>query len=185
MSVTRQAFPMTDSNETTGTSRAEVIVKVLVGAGVLAILGTCAALVSPPGREFIGSTRRFLASVERATVAPGTAEIRAIGCDQALALPLREAAGFISSFSEEFATDETLSNAAGDTMWVQCRVELPAFEIPGCESVARAYGSAVAVDAPFIVVSGKPGTTICSGYYDADGVRLGALSQHDLSMAPD
>jgi len=166
-------------------SRTDIAIKLFFGIGALIFLGTCAAILSPPGREFLRSLRELSVSIEEGTTAEGMAELRAIGCDHAISVPVEEMARFTSSLSETFDMDESKTGVPPGTRWIQCRVELPAFDIPTCEKIARTYGEATSIDDPFIVVSGKPGTTICSGYYVSDGSRLGAMSGTTLGLEPD
>ena len=176
---------MPESSDTDKGSKADLAFKIFFGVGVLVFLGTCAAIVSPPGREFLRSVRDFSESIEKGTTAVGMAELRAIGCDTAMSVPVEEMAEFTSSLSDKFDTEKSMEGVPPRTRWVQCRVELPAFDIPTCETIARTYGAATSTNEPFIVISGKPGITECSGYYMSDGSRLGAMSKTTLGLEPD
>ncbi len=176
---------MPESYDTDKGPRAGLAFKIFFGVGISVFLGTCAAIVSPPGRELLRSVRDFYESIEKGATAMGMVELRAIGCDTAISVPVEEMAELTSSLSDKFDTESSMEGVPPGTRWIQCRVDLPALDVPTCEKIARTYGAATSINDPFIVVSGKPGTTVCSGYYMSDGSRLGAIGETTLGLKPE
>jgi hypothetical protein len=156
--------------------------KILVWIGLgfllvmIVLMGTCTyCVMSNPEARKIGaligeSVRMGLA----ATKAPGTDELRAAGCDEAMVMDMRD---FMKAVSE---LDKNAEKSPSELDWqtmVICQVRLGSTKL-SCENIARVYGKAVpGAPAKFAVgiqVS-LPQQDICRGLYGPDGTKLGEL----------
>ncbi len=115
--------------------------------------------VNEPGRL------EALSAMAQAADRPGSAEMRALGCDHGMIIKATEIAAMTSAETESELPTEVL---------ITCRLEPKTKEVPRCEDVARGYASG-AQDAPeaFHVqvhrqTLSKP-EVLCEGIYSPDG----------------
>ena len=121
---------------------------VLVCSGVLALLGY-SIWKNPEVQRAVGITRAAFELSQEAMAAPGTAELRAAGCRQALV--------FTPELQKRFlATVEPDADAAFDDDFlplVVCRMPNDGTEIPSCEQLVSAYVDALEEPPPEIAVT--------------------------------
>jgi len=102
--------------------------------------------------------------------APGTAELRALGCEQAMVVPMKEFAPILADL------DASGANAVPDELLVTCQASTFG-KPPSCDEVASTYVRAIGrANGDFFVTvtrqgSGKPE---CQQTYDATGDSVGA-----------
>ena len=133
-------------------------------------------LQSEQGRKLVAGAREAVALVEEAAQAPGAAELRDLGCDQALITTVGRMSGVLGTFLEK--ADLDLGDEVSDeTMLVICNMQ-GSRGGPGCASIASAYVAATDPAAPFVVLSGDrsgPERSACQGLYDRYGDKLKEL----------
>lgn len=151
----------------------------LIVGGVIVIVGlVCSGIVSWAGwsiwqnpnvqRAYSVGSAAFDMSREAMT-GPGTAELRAAGCTQAMA--------FTPELIGRFASVVAPDGGAGDlpeVPLVTCIVRHASTTVPSCEEVARVYTAAPGV--PFAEVAIQVGIEReqqprCSGMFGRDGAR--------------
>lgn len=120
---------------------------------------------------------------QEAVNAPGAAELREAGCDQAMVMRPEHFERIARAAEPDGGLPE---GEAGFPSMVLCQYQYGTDETLSCEQVARAYGDAIASPpAEFGVqvqrqASGRP---ICSGVYAPDGERLGSLDEGERRAA--
>ncbi len=153
---------------------------------VLVVLGLGMVLVCAGGVYWVSQNEAVmegLQSIADSQNAPGTEELRAAGCDQAMVLDptvfLRMAAGFSDEFDElqqanvadEMPSTIVICNATGSGA-------------PSCPDVARVYVESVgSAEGPFMVQVASGGSDPCQEVYAADGEGLGDLESWARSRA--
>ena len=134
------------------------------------------------GQKLLAIAKEGSALLSEAALAPGTGELRSIGCDSALALPAGRILDLLRQIGPEARTaaiEEGFVSAGGlDPAMpvVFCAQQRPG--TPDCVSAAKIYASAVAPPpARFVVLMApRPGNLAgCSGVYGPDGSRLADL----------
>jgi hypothetical protein len=120
-----------------------------------------------------------------AAAAPGTGELRAMGCDRAMVFDTSR----LAELARELEDDELQRGADPEVRLVVCqRVSVDA--VPECDAVAQRYVQAVPTQpGPFTVMvqSVQEQQTRCMSRYAADGqlmLRLDTNSSPNLPMAP-
>jgi hypothetical protein len=119
-----------------------LIALAIVGGLLILIVGIAAYGVyrvsqSPEGRKVFGAIREVQRTAVDAATAPGTAELRRLGCQQAMVMDL-------NNMVKLFAGDAGLpaGTEEGPMLLVNCQLGLLAKSIP-CGEVARTYVAAV------------------------------------------
>lgn len=145
---------------------------------LLALMGllflTCGAGVyfftqTDQGKKIMEAVGDTQAAVEAAMKAPGTDELRALGCDTAMVMQLSDFAKMLEAITPE----DTLPQEPADTLMVICQLGLLGGDPPTCQAVAETYAAAAAPTIPFLVnVSKQGGTSICDAPFTADGTPL-------------
>ncbi len=147
--------------------------RVLMGLGLTAALvlvaclglGAAAFLVAhdPVVKGAVASRSHRTGAVLEAMSAPGTKELKAIGCAQALV--------FDGHDMDDLVGDLVDGGRPGDLERVKvvCRGEL-SLALPPCDLVAKTWAQAANPTVPFLVSSVNP-TGRCVGRYDASGQR--------------
>jgi hypothetical protein len=137
------------------------------------------AATSPEGRKVLGIVRDTARVVGESAAAPGTKELRDLGCDSALVMD-------VNSWMKVFGADGGVPRPTGQVeLFVICGAGV--FKTPPtCERVAQTYIKAVgSAKAPFQVMVQKQGRNrpLCAVCYDPGGTRQacprGALSAGD------
>ena len=96
-------------------------------------------LDSPQGRKIVSAVADTTKLTQEAMTAPGTAELRKLGCDQALVMDTRRMLTIIQSFAPDAGSEADLSEG---TM-VMCQTGMLGKAPPTCEDVAKTYLAAV------------------------------------------
>ena len=154
----------------------------IAGFAVVAFVAECAFILSPTGRRITGAIFEFGGSAIDAMNAPGTDELRAIGCDPVMVWTVGELMDSVGGVVEDARVDWSETSATPDTVLVQCRVRVPLVGNPTCEDVARTFGSSGAAPARFVVMHQRPGRERCGGYYAPDGTRLGGVDSRSFDL---
>lgn len=154
----------------------------LVVLGVLAALAVVAALAiaffawrflrTPDGKRLLAGVEAAQAAAAEGLVAPGTEELRALGCQQAIVTNTERIAVAISG------TEGRSSRSPTDlTLVVVCSASLLG-GAPSCDDVARTYVAALGGRAagPFAVVVNGLGGARCQDVYDATGAKRASTS---------
>jgi hypothetical protein len=111
----------------------------------------------------IGDAARIAAEAQSA---PGAAEVRALGCDQAMVIDMER----MSQLLERF--DASAPKGTFSTM-VLCQIGASGHEPPSCDRVAETYHAAAGVQArTFAANVSHGGTQVCSTLYDAQGNKV-------------
>lgn len=156
---------------------------IALGVGVVAVIGFGIYLYKEFG-TLMGGIGEVAAVMLEAQNAPGTAELRGIGCDQAYAVDTVKLQNAIQKVEDEVAKKEGRAPKKVDIMkqggrLVGCTVT--GTKTPTCEEVASTYVRAASPSEPFIVnVSRQHGGASCAERYSADGKSLGRADQIDI-----
>jgi hypothetical protein len=145
---------------------------------VVATAGFVLFLRSDTGKKVAGVMGEAMKMSKRAQNAPGTKELRGIGCAQAMVITPED---FDAISAQLDAGPPPLRDTrSGIDEMVICSVNLWS-DPPPCDLVAATYLRAVASrSGPFTVTSQKAGKQAsCTFLYDANGARL-----RDLTHAP-
>jgi hypothetical protein len=144
----------------------------IVGAVLLALIIVVVVVLqraanSPEGRKVLGLVRDTARVVGESTTAPGTKELRELGCDSAMVMDM-------NSWMRVFGADGGVPRPAGQLdLFVICGAGV--FKTPpSCERVAQTYVGAVGTArGPFQVMVQKQGRNrpLCAVCYDAGGTR--------------
>jgi hypothetical protein len=145
------------------------------GLGLLAFIGIGVAVYvfahSKEGKAVLGTIGDMTEIMSEAQNAPGTKEVRALGCDQAMAVDFEKMERVIS---ERF--DAGGSKTSAFSMMVICQVGVFDKSPPTCDAVARAYLSAAPEPARGFTVTVQRGNNskqaVCSTLYDPKGARV-------------
>ncbi len=144
-----------------------------ITGGVLLLLAILVGVVvhraatSPEGRKVLGMVRDTARVVGESASAPGTKELRDLGCESAMVMDL-------NSWLKVFAADAGPPKSTGQLeLFVICAAGM--FKTPpSCEQVAQTYVRAVgSARGPFQVMVQKQGRNkpVCAVCYDQSGAR--------------
>lgn len=156
---------------------------IALGVGVLAVIGFGIYLYKEFG-TLVGGIGEVAAVMLEAQSAPGTSELRGIGCDQAYAVDTVKLQKAIQKVEDEVAKKEGRAPKKVDIMkdggkLVGCTVT--GTKMPSCDEVASTYVSATSPGEPFMVnVSRKNSGASCAERYSADGKSLGKALPVDI-----
>jgi len=154
------------------------LVALLVAAGVAGVALIAAAVAvyviakSPEGQKAIGALSEGVQATKESLTAPGTKELKALGCDTAMVVDVQRVTELIRKYADAGANDPD-----DGRLLVLCKMTGPS-NAPTCADVAAAYLRAVGTPAGRLAVqvqrrNGKE--TVCSRLYDVDGEDLGAF----------
>lgn len=144
-----------------------VVVKVLI---VLAILVGLAFLTCVGAGVWMASSeegQKLINAAANAQTAPGTEDLRALGCTTAMVMRYGDLSGMLGSVLD----DEELSSIPADTRFVICQ---PTTATLTCSEVAATYVAATAPDGPFSAQVQGTGQQ-CQAFFDAAGNEVEAL----------
>lgn len=149
---------------------------VMLGLGAFVLVAGAIAvwlfLRSETGQRLTETVSSGIALTREATTAPGTAELRAAGCSQAMVIPT---ARMLELFGQELPEADPDADTFNEATVVLCQRATDDAGAPDCADVARIYGDAVP-DAPprfGVVVQGAGrGDAVCEGAYGPDGTLL-------------
>lgn len=144
-----------------------------LGAFILVVgaIGIWLFLRSETGRQFTETVSSGIALTTEATRAPGTQELRAAGCSQAMVIPAARMFELLGAAAPEVRAE---SGAFGEQTVVMCQLSTADDSAPDCADVARIYAAAVP-DGPErfgVIVQAQRGGALCDGAYGRDGSRL-------------
>jgi len=142
---------------------------VLLG-GIAAGIGIYAFATSDIGKTTFKVLGEGTKIVQEGMKAPGTPEIRALGCEQAMVLDMKDFAALMSDI-----LDAGPDAAMPEGLMVTCQVR-SASRAPSCDDVAATYVGAVGVArSQFVVSVQQQGNSnpLCQSTYDATGAFVG------------
>jgi hypothetical protein len=124
----------------------------------------------------IGDAARLVAEAHRA---PGTKEVRALGCDQAMAFDMDSASTLMKHL------DASAPPASMGIKMVVCQAGFFG-RAPSCEAVAHAYLGAARAPARELLVTVSQGGrgAVCSSAYDPSGTKLRDLDADSTPRVP-
>ena len=144
-------------------------------------------LRSETAQEVIGFIGDASQVTQKALNAPGAAELRKAGCDEAMVMDL---ADFVRLANRHFRRDGGLPSAKAEGRMVTCGLAAGSSKTLPCDEVARTYVVALggAAGARFTVlvqrlVGGRP--RLCEGEYDETGKLLPKSVEPAETPAPD
>ncbi len=143
-----------------------ILLLLLIVGGVLLYK----VLDSPEGRKIVSAVADTTKLTQEAMNAPGTAELRTLGCNQAMVIDTER----MMAIMESFTPDAGKTKLSEKTM-VTCQMGLMAKTAPSCEEVANGYLAAVPTPAgDFIVQVTMQGASKakCLKRYSPAGVAL-------------
>ncbi len=159
-----------------------LIALAIVGGLVLLVVGVVAFGVyrfagSKEGKAVFGVLGDMTKAMGEAQSAPGAAEVRALGCDQAMVMDMEK----MGSLFEYL--DAGTPNGAFSTV-VICQVGVLA-KPPRCDDVAKTYVAAVKAPARgFAVNVNHSGSGACSTLYDVHGTKVRDLGAGSTPRVP-
>lgn len=160
------------------------ILLVILGGGALLFLiavgiGVYVVMSSPEGRGIVGLMGEAVKISAKAQKAPGTKELRAMGCQQAMVM---DADDFVKMASHIDAGRPQGTPPFGEM--VTCNAKMWG-TAPTCEDVAVRYVGAVgARKRPFMVLVQQAGKKGCSALFDEHAQRLRDLDAPQPPMPP-
>lgn len=131
---------------------------------------------SPEGQKAISIVGEGTKIATESLTAPGTKELRALGCTQATVVDTERLEALGQRLEPDAA--HAPSPAKNYRYWVTCQVDKRSSGFT-CDQVAATYRSAVgAPPGPFLVTVGEAhqSNPTCSTLYGADGARLGDMT---------
>jgi hypothetical protein len=144
---------------------------------LLVLLATGIAIyavwTSPTGRGVVGVIGQILSLQSKALKAPGTKELRALGCQQAMVMSFEDMRKIFAVLDAGAAAKEEDPPPPFDEL-VICSVRIMG-SAPTCETVSQTYVSAVGPRArPYLVTVSRQGKqkAECSQVRDKDGAFL-------------
>jgi hypothetical protein len=149
-----------------------------VGGGMALILAIAAFGIwrfsqSPQGKAVFGAIGDMSEMITEAQKAPGTKEVRGLGCQQAMAMDMDKMTRILNRFDAGGGPPATFSKM------VVCQVGLLGTP-PTCDEVARTYLDAAGPPDRGFAVSVQKGTgkaqTVCSTLYEPDGTKVRDLA---------
>lgn len=146
---------------------------ILVGSAAIAF-GIYKVATSKEGKAVLG----VMGEAVEAQNAPGTEEVRALGCDQAMAMDIDKLGKMFQALDAGAPPRDVFS-----TM-VICQVGVfDKAKAPSCDDVARVYRPAGHPKRPFMVMVQTQGDrkASCTAVYDVDGHKI---SDVDAGAAP-
>jgi hypothetical protein len=169
----------------------------MLGLGAVLLLvggvGIYLFLRTEQGQRVLTIAREGGALLAEAAMAPGTGELRSIGCETALVVPAGKIVDLFRQLDPEGKAGEVgegflaVGGLAGDTPVVFCSQRRGQAGTPDCTSAAKVYASTqVPPPARFVVLMAPRQGDLagCSGIFAPDGTRLGDLPKSPPPEAP-
>ncbi|CAG0961026.1 hypothetical protein MYXO_00760 [Myxococcaceae bacterium] len=166
-------------------SRSPIVTLVyfVLGLGAVLLLlggvGMFLFLRTEQGQKILTLAREGRALLAEASSAPGTTELRDVGCEAALVLPAGKIADLLRQLEPAARSDEigagflSAGSLPAETPVVFCSQRQPG--VPDCSAAARIYSAALAQPPERFVVLMAPrqgALAGCSGVFGADGTRV-------------
>lgn len=150
-----------------------IILAIVMGLFTLVVVGSAIVLglfaTSDAGKGTFKAISDGTKVAAKGLKAPGTPELRALGCEQAMVVPMKDFAPVLADL------DAAGADAVPNELLVTCQVG--AFgTIPTCDKVASTYVNAVGrADGDFYVTVTRQGSghPECEQTYDANGAAIG------------
>ena len=152
-----------------------VLLVVVVGAGIWRFAGT------KEGKAMFSAIGEATKAAAEAQSAPGAAEVRALGCDQAMVVDVARMSKLFEQLDASAPRKEEYS------VMVMCQVGLLGHGAPTCDEVAGAYRTAVGtLPGPFVAHVKHQGRSgeVCSTLYDAGGKKVRDLAAGTTPRIP-
>lgn len=151
---------------------------VIVGIGV----ATYRWANRPDNREKLGAVSDLIKMGVESATAPGTAELRALGCSNAVVMD-GERLNVLTERLQRLAGDRDGGSAAVEVQMATLFCGVPKGKSLGCDQVARAYAQAVpTAPEPYLIVVQEDrgrGAPLCQGLYDRSGQLVEAVEAED------
>jgi hypothetical protein len=155
-----------------------IALAIVGGLGLLAVVGIGVAVYafahSKEGKAVLGTIGDMTQIMSEAQNAPGTKEVRALGCDQAMAVDFEKMERMLADRFDAGSSKSAFS------MMVICQVGMFDKSPPTCDAVARAYLGAAPEPARGFTVTVQRGNNsrqaVCSTLYDPTGARVKDLA---------
>lgn len=140
---------------------------------VTGVIGVWLFVRSETGQRIINSVGKSVTLFQEASNAPGTKELRALGCSRALVIPFDKLADIMRNISADAARDIDRERLPGDGTMIVCQVTTSDKPALACPDIARAYARAVPT-APdrFGVTLQQRNETVCEGKFTRDGTFI-------------
>ena len=156
--------------------------------GVTFGVGTCVFVRSETGQKVIRTAREGIAAVRDAATAPGTRELRDLGCEMAMVMAFERMFDVLKEIAPDAARDARNSDQMpGSGTIVMCLIRPGATNALDCPDVARTYGMAVPGGATrFGVIVQESGSreARCQGTYARDGSFIEPLDTRRRGPSP-
>lgn len=129
-------------------------------------------------QEAVANVGETMAAVGEASNSPAAKRVQALGCDQALVLPMARLSTFITPLIGEDDMEKFRQTGLADATMVMCKQQASGIpDGPECADVARAYGLGFEgeLQSPILVVvqGSSSQQRRCTGLYAPDGTFLG------------
>lgn len=169
-----------------GMSGCLLAVLIFSACAVLGI-GAIGFIIWREAGAMLGSMKDLAALMLEAQSAEGAAEVRDLGCTQALVIDTEKLEGILVDLEAEIAKKENRKPKPPDlakdgSHLVQCQVQSGTG--PTCDEVAKTFAKAARPKNKFLVNvqsggSGSSGTS-CSMSYEKDGTRIGVATAPNI-----
>jgi len=154
---------------------------------VLLVLGVAMIAVCAGGAYWLSQNEAVMDGIESLTAsinAPGTEELRAAGCTEAMVLDPKVFFRIVGSLSEELDLDEGELDEVLPESLVNCTSAGDA--ALDCDAVAAIYVAAVSdLAGPFMAQVTSGSTEPCQRVYAADGTPLGSFAEWTEAQRPE
>ena len=149
------------------------LIVVGVFLGLVCLISGIAVFVaarSDTGKKIFSAMDQGVKLAQQGINAPGTAELRAAGCPEALVMDMKEAMAIAGTFIDGGLGDDSEL----DYLSVTCSAAAgSAVELPSCEALAAVYAKAVPSERSFVVEAKRGGNkALCSQQYSGDGTFI-------------
>jgi hypothetical protein len=153
----------------------------LLVVGILAVVSAIAVAIgvylfatSSVGKTAIKIVNEAPKLAEKGMNAPGMAEVRALGCEQALVLDMNDVGDLMSDIIDAGSGKKT---GMPDGLLITCQVR-PGARAPSCDDIASTYVATVkTASKDFMVTVQEQGNsrTLCDSSYDTSGASISSL----------
>jgi hypothetical protein len=138
--------------------------------GIVVLIVVVRFLNSPDGQKLVGAVKEGASAVQEAQNAPGTTELKGMGCVQPMVMDTQKLS---QSIGDIFDAGPMPESSKQIDLIVTCPV--PMLKSLECNDVAKTYVKAVGgkADKKFTVsVQTQGGSQLCTHNYDTDGSEL-------------
>lgn len=137
--------------------------------------GITAFLIYREFGSFFGAAHDAMLEVQKAQKAPGTKELRSLGCEEAMVVDGKKLLAIGQRVEDEVAKrqNRTAKKLEDKSIGVVVYCKNTIGETPTCDKVASSYVGAVSPTESFVVSVMHLGDTECSATYSSDGKKTG------------